>query len=250
MYNSKILLIFIILLLIFNFSKKEVNIERFKNDNSNCALLTISVGNRSFLKYTKKNMERYAKKLGVKFIIVDNWLNKYNNPRFMKLDILHFYTKKYDRLIYLDDTVFITPNAPNLFKVVSPQKIGAWKENYDLSKAISYYSKFDLHKFNNKSYTTVNSGVLVIPNKFSYIFNTKNYILKKIDLFYDQQFLSYQINKNNIDVFDIGIKFNCVSSKYLSNILNENIYMYHITSSVKLNLVRNLMLRLLQNRYV
>ena len=250
MYYLKVLIIFIFLFFIFNLSKKKINIEKFKNTNKNCAILTISVGNRPFFRYTKKPMERYANKIGAKLIVVNKWLNKYIHPRFMKLDILRYYTKKYDRLIYLDDTVFITPNAPNLFKVVPYDKLGAWMEKYDLNKAISYYSKFDLHKFKrNINNITVNSGVLIIPKNYSHIFDTKKYILKKIDHFYDQQFLSYQINKNNIDVFDIGTKFNCVSSKFLFNTFNDNIYMYHITSSVKLNFIRNLMLRFLKNKY-
>ena len=79
-------------------------------------------GARPFLDYNAESIERYAAKIDCELKIIRQWegfvSKSWRYDKFIKLDVLHHFCKEYDRMIYLDDTVYITPSAENLFKLV------------------------------------------------------------------------------------------------------------------------------------
>jgi len=236
--------------------------EKFKKGKK-IAVLTISLGNRPFLKYNKKTMEAYARKCGCKLITVTNWdsqnvktLNTSSNgkKRFMKLVIIHHYLKLYDRLIYFDDTVFVTPNAKNLFDIVPEKSIGAFKEHLvfdrkeSMQHAIKHYRKFDKNpKIPTDNPLMINSGVMVLSKKHRPIFNSSRYILKSWG-FSDQAFLSYRIIKDKIPVFDITNKNNYVGSQTKQKIPND-VEIFHITGGGGSESQRENLLKKLSKKY-
>lgn len=221
-------------------------------------ILTISLGNRPYLKYTRKSMEKYAKKLNTDLIVITEWPTFINhkNPqenRFIKLEIIKHYCEQYERLIFFDDTVFITPSAINLFELVPESYMGAWIESdvmdspnriEIMKKAIDYYSRenfgrdlsiiSDKLEQNQNDIKMVNSGVMVLSKNHSKLFDALNYKLKIIT-FADQAFISYMIYKDNVPVYDIKNINNFVGSQIDKdvNFLDKDVNIYHVTSGSK-----------------
>ena len=226
-------------------------------------VLTINLGNRPFHRYTLKSMERYSKKIGCKLLSITKWKNFTDSGndiqnRFIKLEIIYYYLQKYDRLIYFDDTCYITPNTEDLFKKVPVSAVGAFIESKifnrktTMQKIVNYYSKFDdAPPFDNVQ--MVNSGVLVLSKLHAKLFNSKKYILKVIWCA-DQGFLSYKIHQNNIQIYDIKNINNYLGSqiqKNISNIMkkhNKN-HIYHVTSGAKGKFTRVRLLKILKSRF-
>lgn len=217
------------------------------------AILTISLGERDYLKYTLKSMKNYAKKLSCELIVITEWDNfkdrKNNSNRFIKLEIIHHFCQQYDRLIYFDDTVYINPKANNLFEIVPNYFLGAWIESnikdrkQVMINAMNYYSNFDNWTNYPKDPIMINSGVLVLSKNHYNIFDSSNYILKNFG-FNDQEFISYKICKMNINIHDIGNENNFVGSQIQNHIQNKelaeklykNILIFHVTSGTGLRI--------------
>ncbi len=242
----------IVLAIYYGLSKKN---ENFKKDKK-LAILTISLGNRPFLNYNKKTMEAYARKCGCKLITVTKWNSPANldNINFIKVIIIHHYLNLYDRLIYLDDTVFVTPHAKNLFNIVQQKSIGAFKEHLLFSRksimnhSIKYYRQFDKSKIAVKNNPLmINSGVMVLSKIHRPIFDSSNYILKTLG-FADQAFLSYRIIKDKIPVFDITNKYNYCGSQMIQKIPND-IDMFHTTRGAGSFDERENLLKILSKKY-
>ena len=192
--------------------------EKYKKDKK--VILTINLGGRPFLNYTKKSMEAYARKCGCKLIVVTKWNSDVKalnttadgNKRFLKLVIIHHYLKLYDRLIYFDDTVFVTLQAKNLFNMVPEKLLGAWKEHLVFNRkrsmklAINHYNQFDEQNIQvPDNPLMVNSGVMVLSKIHRPLFDISKYKLKSWG-FSDQAFLSYRIIRDNPPVFDLTNK--------------------------------------------
>ena len=203
------------------------------------AILSISLReNINFIDYTKYSMENYAKKIKAEFILITSWKNfvdkKSSENRFIKLEIIHFYCKQYDRLIYFDDTVYITPNCKNLFELVPENCLGGFIESKlfnrggCMANAIKYYSQFDKWDKNSKNILMINSGVMVLSKNHSSLFDSSNYILKSFG-FIDQAFISYQICRQGINMYDITDRYNYCGSQIDKCILNKNIYIFIIS---------------------
>jgi len=215
------------------------------------AILTISLGeNRNFINYTKNSMENYARKINSEFILISKWDSfvdkKTSDNRFIKLEIIHFYCKQYDRLIYLDDTVYITPNCKDLFNLVPESHLGAFIEskifnrNTCMREVINHYSQYDKWDKNSKNILMINSGVMVLSKIHFSLFDTSKYVLKNFG-FTDQAYISYQICRQIINVYDINNTYNYVGSQIMRSMTNkirenamyETIHIFHVTSFIK-----------------
>ncbi len=245
----------IVLAIYYGLSKKN---ENFKKDKK-LAILTISLGNRPFLNYNKKTMEAYARKCGCKLITVTKWNSPANldNINFIKVIIIHHYLNLYDRLIYFDDTVFVTPHAKNLFNIVPEKSIGAFKEHLLFPRKdivnhfIKYYRQFDKSKIAVKNNPLmINSGVMILSKIHRPIFDSSNYILKSWSCggCGDQAFLSYRIIKDKIPVFDITNKNNYCGSQMILYIPND-IDIFHATGGAGSFYERENLLKILSKKY-
>jgi hypothetical protein len=109
-----------------------------------------------------------------------------------------------------------------------------------MTKAIDYYSKFDKWDKKCKNILMINSGVMVLSKNHSNLFDSTNYILKSVG-FIDQAYISYQICRQNINIYDITDTYNYCGSQIDKCMLNKNteqamydrISMFHVTSIVQ-----------------
>lgn len=101
------------------------------------ALVTLSLGSRPFVQYTKPLMEAYAKSIGVSFHSVDSYAHdamqgipKNLSTRFLKLPLLEHFLRRYKRVIYVDDDVLIGPAAASLTALTPCHSLGATLERH------------------------------------------------------------------------------------------------------------------------
>lgn len=93
------------------------------------AIITMSIGQNTKHYPSIVSMEKYAAKCNVHFYaIVKPSINRYN-LYFEKYQYLELF-KDYDRVLYLDSDVLITPNARNIFELYpDPEKFYAFDES-------------------------------------------------------------------------------------------------------------------------
>ena len=200
-------------------------------------IVTISLGNRPWFKRVKKLMKLYAKKCGTDFHIINDNYQGDMQSRIRKLDIGNF-LDKYDRVLFLDDTVIINPHSPNIFNIVPYNKIGVTleKEPYYNKKnilinSLNYYQiPIDI----KNDYIWFNSGVILISKVHKKLFEIPTIPIKKIGNYVDQAIFNSNRYKHNIPIIDLGLRYNYLGTRIkeevpykIDNI--DNIYFYHVT---------------------
>jgi len=203
-------------------------------------ILTVSLGNRPWFKRVKKLMKLYAKKCNSDFhAITDNFQGDLQS-RIRKLDVSN-YLEKYDRVLYLDDTIIINPYSPNIFDIVPDNMLGIVLEKkpyYNkkdiLLQSLRYYNSHIPKNITEDNYIWFNSGVILASKKHKKIFNKPNKIIKKIGNYVDQAILNSNRYKYNLPIIDLGLKYNYLGTRItlqdpykLDDV--DNIYFYHVT---------------------
>lgn len=106
-------------------------------------VLTGTLGERPFTKYTFPNLEKYAEKCGADFIVEKDdtipenlqgvKLGRENNKAYLsKLIWIRKYLEKYDKVLWLDDTCFVNLEVcPNLFDFVPMGFVAAVPESIE-----------------------------------------------------------------------------------------------------------------------
>lgn len=176
------------------------------------------------LDITRDSIKSYAKKCGADYIELTgdqhpDWpmANKYR---------LHQVTSKYDKTLYLDCDVIISPSADNIFDATPDDKISAYDE-YEIWElknetswietqqdlAIRRLNEEDLNeKYINNGKTLfpnsmINGGVLVIPKCCSDYYQQPKNIYPKHWCF-DQNYLTLKLPKEKLHKLDF--KWNCL----------------------------------------
>lgn len=215
--------------------------DKFSNILESRCVFVLSVGDRSKFLPLRKSQQDYAKHCGAKYLLFSypsledvpseytNLIDFYNpnNTKFrirmLKLAILSKILRKYDRVLLLDDTCYVSPNTPNLFNIVPQKSIGLARELGELSHC-----------------TRFNSGVLLAPSSFANIienleqlYNESNIAIKNNSLKWcgvDQTLLNYILKDSQI--FYLDPRFNAVSSQITDkSIINKEAYIYHLTGT-------------------
>lgn len=182
------------------------------------ALLTLNLNNRPFHKYTLNTMKKYAQKIGADLIIdreltIDPKLRERNHltPYIQKMKSIEKALDEYDRVLYLDDTIFIGDKVENLFQLVPASKLGGFSEMAANMLSYNFDRQFLLEKKGMSLVEYLNSGVLVISQGHRKIFQEEE-LIKELDLFKDkypnQAYFNYQITKEKIEIYRLDQRFN------------------------------------------
>ena len=193
-------------------------------------ILTASLGkNRHFINHTKQFMKQYSLKTNADFEIItdtnnifeDSFYNNIdvgrgnNKTYLLKLLIIIHYLKKYDKVLWIDDTCIIKNNCENLFnKTVNNNCIVAYNEGINTSInswKIDY--NYILEKTGYKIITNnyINVGVVVYTKKLLEIMtfeNIQKYKILFISPYPEQCFINFLIQKFNISLVKLENKYN------------------------------------------
>jgi alpha-N-acetylglucosamine transferase len=182
------------------------------------AVVTLNIGSRGneLAALTHKSIRAYATKIGAEFIeITTRRFPESVRLFYEKLQIrelLHVY----DRIIYLDSDVLVSPACPNLFEIVPYEMFGAFSEGkiQDRQRYLDHGKEIfgiDATEWGNNYF---NAGVFVCDNTHRYLF-TEPKVFWNDDLG-EQTWLNTQVYLLahsywlfDIPVFvDLGYKYN------------------------------------------
>ncbi|MHA1847217.1 MAG: glycosyltransferase [Promethearchaeota archaeon] len=181
------------------------------------AVATLCIGEKasSFAKYTHGPMKDYASKIGADFIIFDekriNFQDSRNfNPILFEKYQVHDLLTNYDRVLYLDTDILVTPHAPNVFDIVPADKVGGVFEDFgteqDHRRELIRKVQKVLGDVNWKS-GFMNSGMFVVSKMHQKIFR-----LYKIHGFYDGEYeqtnTNWYIRKAGFEIYALDFRFN------------------------------------------
>ena len=187
-------------------------------ENKN-AILVVSVGDDSKLKYSLPTFNSYADKVNADVVLIrDSQYNLestfpgyYNYLNFEKNQIYNYFDK-YERILRLDSDIIITPNAPNYFELdpsflyVSREDVGSrassrWNEITTIKNALG-----DIPDWNKFYY---NSGVMLTSSIHKPAFDISD-IDFNIDLgqFKEQNVVNWKTHNYNFKHKDLGKNFN------------------------------------------
>lgn len=219
------------------------------------AIITISIGNRPWFKRVKKLMIIYCKKYNHDFIVINGQFSGDINARIKKLEVGN-YLEKYDRILYLDDTVIINPLTPNIFDIVPKEYLGVVLENapyfdkyQNLIDSLKYYD-ISLNGINRDNYMWFNSGVILASKCHRNLFNKPNKSIIKIGNYVDQSFFNANRYKYNISLMNLGLRYNYMGTRLsreepykIDDV--DNIYFYHVTRAFRDHTRKKIMNRIL-----
>jgi len=182
---------------------------------SKLAIVTVAVGEKTFdmLDVAEFFFKEYATKIKADFLIINE--TKFSNIHSANLEKFQVYDlfDLYDRIMYCDVDILISPRTPNVFKIVPETHIGAVYDcgnndeaNINRNKEIEKVKKC-LGDINwNDGY--INSGVLVLSKEHRDVF-TNAELRKRMDSIYcDQTLINYNIRKFDFPIFKLHQKFN------------------------------------------
>jgi len=93
------------------------------------AVVTLNIGTacEEMFSVSSPTFEAYARKIGADYIVIDTEKIKMQHLFFEKWQIFSM-LYEYDRVLYLDSDILISPDCPDLFSLVSPADVGALDE--------------------------------------------------------------------------------------------------------------------------
>lgn len=188
--------------------------------NGKRAIVTLSIGEEynRLGKATHPLIEAYANKVEADFIVINT--QKLTSDYYAHFEKFQLYAllNRYDRIIFLDTDLLVTPKCPNLFDVVSEEQFGA----FVVSKYTGYHDRairLIQEELGEIDWVMeyFNSGVMVVSKHHLEVFNTENGFLKQWSLcssqkgfqgFLDQTLINYNVQRLCLPIYDIGYKFN------------------------------------------
>jgi hypothetical protein len=186
------------------------------------AICTLAIGENEFYRRCLKTHVDYAKKIGVRHLIIDTGRIEFDSmPHLNKIKAFE-YLKDYDEILYLDADVYIVSNAENIFDVYvnTASDIIALNEanyrftNYQVEgvcKSLKTDSaNWPRNKANNYDY--YNTGVLLLRHgalRIAEEFDWKWFLLNpKAHIAFEQSYLNYIFQKCELILGDLSSEFN------------------------------------------
>jgi len=185
---------------------------------SKIAVLTVAIGQHSSLNGNFEAMKKYSDKCGADFIKITHPIINFHSIYFEKfffIDLL----ERYDRVLYLDADVLVTPNAKNIFDEYPDEEFFVaynetdYNENMDrdfcVNPLLPYYPNWPIDNKGKLRY--FNSGVMLLSKghlKYLKDFRNVPNIPGVINIFPDQTYLNYIISSNNVPFIDLDYLFN------------------------------------------
>lgn len=183
----------------------------------NYAVCTLCIGEEAtqFAQYSHPTFRAYAQKIGADFIVFDTAKVCYkdcksiNTVKFEKYQLYEI-LERYDRALFLDSDILITPHAKNIFPLVPAEKVGGVFEDFGSDKQdrrnIIQECQNQLGKVNWRA-GYMNSGVFVVSkihrDIFRMIFQYGVYDCK-----YEQTNTNWYIHKAGFKIHKLNYKWN------------------------------------------
>ena len=181
------------------------------------ALVTIVVGDsaRRMAASTNPLMKRYADRAGADFVVIDR-------PRFGAL----YYEKfqlydlfpTYDRILYVDNDVLISPDSPDLFREVNEAEFAAASEETWSKSGVCKSAIFNELGEVAWRYPYFNAGVMLASRAHRAVFDPEYPLLSqwandRVRSMYpfqgdDQTYFNYRVNQLNLEMKDLTYVFN------------------------------------------
>lgn len=160
-------------------------------------------------------MNQYAREVDADFIVISkrkiNLTGVHNfNPILFEKYQLYEILENYDRVLYVDTDVLITPNAPNIFEIVAKNNIGGVFEDFGTEKEDRRkIMKCVQEKLGDVGWRKgyMNSGVFLVSKMHRKIFR----MYEKYGIYdgeYEQTNTNWYIRKAGFNIQEIDYKFN------------------------------------------
>ena len=209
------------------------------NNRSNI-IITLNLGNRNFIKYTKPLMEQYATKIGADLKIISNYRSIYqyrvgnhnniinNQSYIIKCNIIYDFLEYYDRVLYIDDTSCIHKDTPDIFNLVPCDHVGGFNEGKFSYLNSHKYDKSFIYKHTNymiKSNHYINTGIMVYSKCHRSLFS--DHMIQKYHILFsskypNQAFVNYVLQYNNIKMYFLPKSYNNMEITKDFNYLDKN----------------------------
>jgi hypothetical protein len=184
------------------------------------AIVTIVVGAYAerMAKATNPFMREYARKCGADFIVIE--LPKFQHLGQLYYEKFQLYSlfDTYERILYLDNDVLVSPDSPDLFLLTPHDHFSAsseetWSRYPECKRAVLA----ELGEI-RWTYPYFNAGVMLASRQHREIFNPHHPALKRwaneeVRRRYpyqgdDQTYFNYRVNELQLPMVDQGFKFN------------------------------------------
>lgn len=187
------------------------------------AVVTASVGDAfsEMGRITQPLMKNYATRCNADLVVITEPLlaKRFGLParyeKFQLFDLL----STYERVLFLDNDILVTPDAPNVFELVSPGLFSAVSEtgfsrvglDIELTQKVLGTLSWDRPYFN--------TGVMIASRIHRPLFDPTRPELRQWNAFSmsdpryhpageDQAYLNYLVNSAKVPFFDLGYRFN------------------------------------------
>lgn len=185
----------------------------------NKAIISLAIGNQKDYLIGLNSMLEYSKRIGTDFFVINQPLVNYRVPHFEKLQVLDMFNRGYDRVLYLDGDIIVTPKAKNIFEEYSDEsKFYAYDENshpslgyMDRDSDVEALPKdFEWKKNEFGKYKYFNSGVMLFSKYHQMCFSGLENIPNVPEMwgYAEQTALNYLISKNKVEWETIDYSFN------------------------------------------
>ncbi|MBA3924222.1 MAG: hypothetical protein H0X31_21985, partial [Nostocaceae cyanobacterium] len=175
------------------------------------AIVTLCIGADQLGTLTHPLMRDYAHKVGADFVVIAAPKLNLKYIHYEKYQVYEL-LDTYDRILFLDSDIIVTPNCPDLFEIVPQNQFGAFlvsKHSYFHDGAIRVIQEVLGDIGWKREY--FNSGVMLVSKQHQEVFCLEGDLLvwdsEKRD-FFDQTILNYTVQKMGVPIYDIGYKFN------------------------------------------
>lgn len=199
------------------------NMVRTKN-----AIITIATGldYKGILAETIGTMRAYAEKIGADFYPECNWQNGPNEiPHYLKLKLIKNYLDRYERILFIDSDILISPLAPNIFEEVPTDKLGMFNEApWVMSRHLEDIKSWQtLTGETFKEGTYYNSGVIVASKEHKHFFDLDH----KVYHYGEQSALNSSLMKKQAPMYELSHKWNRMSCTFLRGMDPYDSYFIH-----------------------
>jgi lipopolysaccharide biosynthesis glycosyltransferase len=171
---------------------------------------------------TVPTIEGWAKRCGYDFKCFDKYLYNGVTGHFSKFYMYKLF-ESYDYCIWVDSDIIISPMAGEieLNDTLMIYEEGKYFNSRFTTMSVFAKRAFGVKREYDKYY---NSGVMIIPKKYSNVFKTPSIQLIKTIMelrkdggFYDQNLINYLINWYGVKVTELDDTYNCMKGVMLKN---------------------------------
>jgi len=199
--------------------------------------MSIGVGSRPMRNLTYPAMMDYADRIGADFVNINAGFGKLfqGNVYFEKLQLINL-LEHYDRIIYLDTDIIVSPDCPSLLELVPEDHLGAFiasrysnvhnQANIEIQRTLGTIS-WRREQRDTQIFESFNAGVLILSKQ---LLPELRQVLPAAEtwsryegpidpraLMAEQPVWNYTLQKFQIPITDLGLRFNHTNARGSSN---------------------------------